>query len=370
MQIVCPGCSTQFAVPDHAIGETGRMVRCARCGHKWHYVPDPAAAHDAPEDWQAADLGDGEDEARPSFGTTADQDETADQEDVHPADGTDDAAEIAASIQASLRHETPAGETPAGETPAEEEPVAPSVGGFDTPPRGGFGAKALGDAPSPKDFAFSLNDAIAEKRAAEGAARPKPKAKEAPKEKSRGLRPVGIVLILLVMILGAVAGAAIYFQEKILTLYPPAASAYKTLGLLKDAPGAGLMFRDYRSERPVQDGVELLIVRGVIVNTTEQSREIPYLQLSLRDANGQTLQEKVVRPPVATLAPSGTAGFRIVLEQPNPDAVHFNLTFTSQKPASGTSVAPADAGGGEASPNAAGSGEAAKKDEGKKPEGK
>jgi predicted Zn finger-like uncharacterized protein len=39
MQITCPSCEAAYAVPDEKIA--GRVVKCARCGHKWTPVPAP-----------------------------------------------------------------------------------------------------------------------------------------------------------------------------------------------------------------------------------------------------------------------------------------------------------------------------------------
>ncbi len=41
MLIACPSCATRFAVPEVALGQKGRTLRCARCGDKWF---QPAAA--------------------------------------------------------------------------------------------------------------------------------------------------------------------------------------------------------------------------------------------------------------------------------------------------------------------------------------
>ncbi len=39
MIIVCPECNTRFMLSASAIGEDGRDVRCAKCGHEWHAPP-------------------------------------------------------------------------------------------------------------------------------------------------------------------------------------------------------------------------------------------------------------------------------------------------------------------------------------------
>ena len=40
MILTCPECRTQYRVPDHAVNEGGREVRCKQCTHVWHAMPD------------------------------------------------------------------------------------------------------------------------------------------------------------------------------------------------------------------------------------------------------------------------------------------------------------------------------------------
>ncbi|MGO1120363.1 zinc-ribbon domain-containing protein [Rhodovibrionaceae bacterium A322] len=44
MELSCPACSTRFRVPDSAIGQEGRKVRCAKCQNVWHQEPLNAAS--------------------------------------------------------------------------------------------------------------------------------------------------------------------------------------------------------------------------------------------------------------------------------------------------------------------------------------
>ena len=39
MRIKCPDCFAQFDVPDGAIKEHGRKLRCGQCKNEWHQLP-------------------------------------------------------------------------------------------------------------------------------------------------------------------------------------------------------------------------------------------------------------------------------------------------------------------------------------------
>lgn len=52
MILSCPSCSTRYSVDETTLGEAGRKVRCAACGHTWHVSPEaktgPAALDPEP----------------------------------------------------------------------------------------------------------------------------------------------------------------------------------------------------------------------------------------------------------------------------------------------------------------------------------
>jgi hypothetical protein len=137
---------------------------------------------------------------------------------------------------------------------------------------------------------------------------------------------VVLVLLAVVLVLAVIGVVAYFLQDKLISRVPAAAQYFEKAHLRNEVPGAGLEFQSVGAERNQQDGHEVLVVRGVIANTTDNGRDIPPVRLALYD--GQTMvQDKVIDPPQPKIDGKGTTSFRITLDLPDPHATRFEVTF-------------------------------------------
>ena len=285
MLVTCPNCSARYSVPDRVVGMKGRTMRCSRCQHQWNqpFVPtQPEARPKRPEPRMVVD----------------------------PPRQRAPAPE---PVMVSAFEEP---------EPIEDDLLAAAMRDEERGDEGGSGRDDVGGGPNPFDR-------IAEMMMEQPPAPVPDLFANAGAETERRRRGTLPLIILGVVLLVAVIGVVAYFlQDRIINHYPAAAHYYDELGARNEIPGAGLAFRDYSSERTGKDNTEVLVVRGVIANTTERALPIPPLHLVLFDGQA-VVQEKTVDPPQPKLDGKGTVGFKVTLEQPDPHATRFEVNFGS-----------------------------------------
>ena len=305
MIVSCPNCSTNFKVPEAALG---RAMRCARCGHVWREGAPAHAAAPAPMAEPA--------EAMPF--------EAEPQPDFAPGP----------SSYSSFDDEIPLESPGANPPPPVHDPVfeammaeVPSMSQIDHQGFAGEGNDPFQDEDEGDPFAkmSELMSGRQPESMPDVFSSPRPK-KPLPRRKGAFvLWVVGLLVILAALALGLY-----FFQDRLIDHWPGLSKYYEQIGLRRDEVGAGLSFRNYNSERLVQDNNEVLIVRGVIANGTEQKHDIPLLRLALYNGTA-LLQEKIISPPQATLDGKATVGFKVTLDQPDVNATRFEVTFIAPK---------------------------------------
>jgi predicted Zn finger-like uncharacterized protein len=288
MLITCPNCGTNFSIPDAALGTTGRKLKCAKCGHKW--FQEPLMVMD--EDDTDLDL------SGPSF-----------------------------SSPSAFSAPPPMAEPDYRREPSFDEPPRMSSGSassdlddidLDSPPIPNFGSRIKPEHNDDDRSADSLLD--------DG---PQPIPDVFSTASPEGKKGTGFLWVLLVLlVLGGLGGAAYYFQDMLVEAVPEAGELMSQAGLRHEKPGAGLELRKAGTpERFVHNDTDVLVVRGIIANITDRVRPVPTMKLVLMDKNKQPVQEKLSQPPVSALDPQGTASFKIMLERPDPNAVEVVVVF-------------------------------------------
>lgn len=301
MIISCPECATKFAIADAVLGERGRKVRCFKCGHAWHQMPESVPPVAAPVR-----------RAQPPLMPPTSSVDSGLPLESEPVRG--------ASPPPPPRYD-------AGDLPLESDRAEAADDDFEIPPiavpedptafsasphaddEGGYNAvdvdALLGSRPEdiPKVLAGRIQD----------------------DEKSRG--GWGKWLLMLI-VLGGIGAGLWYGRPQIVERFPATAPLYKALGVPLEILGEGLEFRNVTSEMVKEGKTPVLIVRGIIANVAKDTRPVPLLRLVLLDSGGNTIQEAYGKPRKEDLDVGAQMGFQVRMEDPSAAAVRYEVTFT------------------------------------------
>lgn len=135
------------------------------------------------------------------------------------------------------------------------------------------------------------------------------------------------------LVLAIVLGGAFYKREEIIARWPVVADVLAVLHIPLQPVGAGLSLSALQAERLPVDGEEVLVVKGMIANTTAKVMTVPRLRLSLFDGSNILLQESEGGAAKDVLASGETVGFRLQLKQPSQSAQRFEVGFFAAKDA-------------------------------------
>jgi predicted Zn finger-like uncharacterized protein len=288
MHIVCPHCTTSYAIDLATLGASGRTVRCSRCKEVWLARPE-------------------------------------------------DAIELAAAVPA-------AASAWGDDVAAEWERMANEEAGRadDTP---------VVDSPSisadwPADDASQPNwQSAAQDDADDLAAQPRRSSRLRNLLKPLALfRMPGLSLPKLPVAtlptacaaMGALALALVIWRADVVRLLPQTATFYRMVGL--EVNLRGLTFKDVKITNETVDGKPVLVIEGVIVGEGRKPLELPRLRFSVRDAQGAEIYawNAVLEQPV--LQPGERAWFKSRLASPPPEGRNIDVRFFNKKDVAGGSA--------------------------------
>ncbi|WP_186394306.1 MJ0042-type zinc finger domain-containing protein [Stappia sp. TSB10GB4] len=335
MKITCPDCATAYRVSPAALGPEGRDVKCARCGTRWHALPDPDTASIETELPEDADT-----EARAARKPAA---AMAGRDDASPAEADEDDSDGAQ--WGDDREEDPA-DRDEDVFSAASEPRDDGLEDEDDQAEDGWEA-----AKRVEPAALPVAAAAAEADGAAASAKPvdieslarKPKIYVKPRssepvlgrllarigQRARRLRPRRVVGTM--MFFGAIAlcALAVTFRTPIVARMPDLAGLFALAGL--EVNLRGLEFRDLRTFREIEDGAIVLVIEGTIVNVEREAVPIPAIRLALRSEDAQEIYAWTMEPRLRRLDVGGTTRFRTRLSAPPDLAADIQVRFVERK---------------------------------------
>ena len=265
MQLVCPNCDAHYDISPSALGPKGKEVRCAKCAHEW-------------------------------FATN----ETQEKAEFKLPEGLNDEADAESRVRET----------------GDISQMIPPVAQLDTDDD----EEETEDLSSEESAKEKTSEGRARKKVSEGdipdAVKPRHDQEKAAfaKKKSKATVPmtaklVGYGAALLIFILVFAAGFAL--KNDIIKAWPPSAAIYDIAGMPAAFQGEGLIIESLSATVVKNNqGQDVLILEGRVVNLTDETVAVPPLVAKLRTTNGEDGEGWIIDPPVEEIAPGESFSFK------------------------------------------------------------
>ncbi|WGS00049.1 zinc-ribbon domain-containing protein [Bradyrhizobium sp. ISRA443] len=286
MHIVCPHCTTSYAIKLATLGESGRTVRCSRCKEVWLARPEDAIGAAVPTM-----------AAAPPYADSA-------------------AAEWEAMAQEEDAEQTPVVDSPSisADWPAEGENAEPD-----------WPAVAKEDAEAHTD----ADGADGTKRRFHLPNLFRPGQFRLPSLPRIPFVPVVGALPATCAAMAALLVALLVWRNDVVRLLPQTALFYKMVGL--EVNLRGLAFRDIKVTNETVDGKPVLVIEGMIVGQTRKPVELPRLRFSVRDAKGSEIYAWNAVLEQSVLKPGERAFFKSRLASPPSEGRNIDVRFFNKR---------------------------------------
>lgn len=337
MLIVCPNCATSYMIDPASVGPAGRAVRCARCKSTWFAANAAAAGKAAPGISAFVDGAIAEAEAAESGNAAAPSSAAADNGNPPPPamehqPGADD---FGGEGQDNFPPQTDADFAAVPfDAASENSDLAPRTDGPHETFDGEHAGLAVTDGPplvppldhDRPDGLIGGNDV--DESGSYIARRQRLKARR--QQSKRTSRWTAIILVLF-----AFNVALIGARSEVVRYLPQTASLFAAVGLPVNL--RNLKFDKVKIVKEAQDGVNILIVEGLIVNTANKPTEVPRLRFSARNGTGQEVYTWTALPRRSLLPPGESVEFQSRLAAPPADATDVMVRFFTAQDAAASS---------------------------------
>jgi predicted Zn finger-like uncharacterized protein len=297
MHIVCPHCTTSYAIDLATLGGAGRTVRCSRCKEVWLARPEDAIEVAA---------------VVPAMAAAGDQQDAADEWERLAAEGDTETQDTPVVDSPSISADWP---TDAASQPDWQSAARDEADGID-------------GMPSPRLPWLRNLFKFKSSAATPGAPR------RIPGKSLLNLPFAGLPTACAAM--GALVLALVIWRAEMVRLLPQTATFYKMAGL--EVNLRGLTFKDVKITRETVEGKPVLVIEGVIVGETRKPVELPRLRFSVRDEQGAEVYAWNAVLEQAVLKPGERAWFKSRLASPPPEGRNIDVRFFNKRDIAGGST--------------------------------
>lgn len=286
MHIVCPHCTTSYAVDPANFPEAGRRVRCARCQEIWLAMPQELAS-------AAVSQRDVE-QSRPESRFDRDEDDTGDWQDSQTPHV--ESPSISADWAEAETTQPAAGADPYWSSLARQDD-----GSDDARPARPGRFKGIG-----QSFGRSVAPFLKSSNWAQAL-------------------PGVLTLPTACLALGAMVFALLAWRADVVRAMPQTAAFYKMIGMGVNL--RGIAFEDLKISTETVNNKPVLLIEGALIDVARKSVEIPRLRFIVRDAKGADIYawNAVLEQPV--LNPGEKAWFKTRLASPPAEGREIAVRF-------------------------------------------
>jgi len=144
----------------------------------------------------------------------------------------------------------------------------------------------------------------------------------------RRLFGVGMIWIVTLSILILATLLAYLFRSQIVSKFPATQKFYGAFSV--EASAVGMEILGVETRQGESDGIPILFVNGTVKNYDVKTREVPMIEMSFKNANGEVLTAWVIEPTQSKLEAGKTLAFTSQYPNPPIDAAKMMYTFVNE----------------------------------------